>query len=81
MSKTAAPLQPESPLLDPTALRIPTAARNSEQRKQQTLDLRIDKPGPDDWVFVHPDEAFRWEGFSSGPMKRTRSTSSAASAV
>ena len=54
---------PDQPLLNPAALRIPTAARNSEQRKQRAASLKIAKPRPDDWVTIHPDEAFRWENF------------------
>jgi hypothetical protein len=56
---------PDQPLLNPAALRIPTAARNSEQRKQRAASLKIAKPRPDDWVTIHPDEAFRWENFWS----------------
>jgi hypothetical protein len=52
-----------SPLLDPASLRIPTGARHTEQRKRHTSDLTITKPKADQWVLVHPDEAFRWEGF------------------
>lgn len=50
-------------ILDPSALRIPPAARNSEKRKQSNLNLKIVKPLPDDWARIHPSEAFRWEGF------------------
>jgi hypothetical protein len=61
MSGSSSPLSPDSPLLNPAALRIPTAARNTEQRRQLASTLKIDKPRPDDWAFVHPDPAFRWE--------------------
>lgn len=55
--------QTASPLLDPASLRIPTGARNTELRKRSTSNLVITKPKPDQWVRIHPDEAFRWEGF------------------
>jgi hypothetical protein len=61
MASFSAAALPGSPLLDPTALRIPTAARNTERRKYRSSDLKIDKPGPDEWARIHPDQAFRWE--------------------
>jgi len=61
MAGISAAVPPGSPLLDPAALRIPTAARNTEQRTHRTSELKIGKPEPDDWARVHPDAAFRWE--------------------
>lgn len=58
------PVSPvDSPLLNPSALRIPAGARHSEQRKQLASALKITKPRPDAWVIIHPDESFRWENF------------------
>jgi hypothetical protein len=61
MSDSSSPLSPDSPLLNPAALRIPTATRNTEQRKRYTSDLKIKRPGADEWAIIHPLEAFRWE--------------------
>jgi hypothetical protein len=57
---SSAPL-PGSALLNPAALRIPTAARHTEQRKRYSSDVRIAKPKPDAWVTIHPDQKFHWE--------------------
>jgi hypothetical protein len=61
MSISSSPFLPDSPLLDPAALRIPTAARHTEQRKRYTSDLKIRRPDADEWAMIHPAEAFRWE--------------------
>jgi hypothetical protein len=61
MSGSSPALSPDSPLLDPAALRIPTAARNTEQRKRYTSDLKIKRPEADEWAIIHPREEFRWE--------------------
>jgi hypothetical protein len=53
----------ESPLLDPTALRIPVGARHTTDKKPTPSSLTIRKPGPDEWVRVHSDPLFRWEGY------------------
>jgi hypothetical protein len=63
MSSNSSAIRPGSDLLNPAALRIPTAARHTEQRKPRTNDVRIGKPKADDWASVHPKEAFRWENF------------------
>ena len=63
MASLSAAAPTGSPLLDLASLRIPSAARNTEQRKHRTSDVKITKPKPDEWVRVHPDESFRWEGF------------------
>lgn len=52
---------PDSVLLDPAAFRMPVAARNSEQRRRLGSDLKIGKPEPDDWAFVHPNTEFHFE--------------------
>lgn len=58
------PVNPvDSPLLNPSALRIPAGARHSEQRKQLASTVKIAKPRPDAWVIIHPDEAFHWQNF------------------
>ncbi len=63
MAACSTAILPGSQLLDPASLRIPAAARNTEQRKHRTSDVKIAKPRPDEWVRIHPDESFRWEGF------------------
>lgn len=63
MSNIAA-FSPDSPFLDPAALRIPTGARHSEQRKRAAASaLIVRRPNADEWVFVHPDPLFHWENF------------------
>jgi hypothetical protein len=51
---------PASALLDPAAFCIPPHARTSGQKHKYTADLKIGKPGPADWVRIHPDTSFHW---------------------
>ena len=52
---------PASVLLDPAAFCIPPHARISGQTRKYTADLKIGKPGPADWVRIHPDASFQWQ--------------------
>jgi hypothetical protein len=54
---------PSDPLLDPAALRIPVGARHTAGRKPASSSLTIRKPSNDEWVLVHPDLLFHWEGY------------------
>ena len=57
---TTSSATPASVLLDPAAFCVPPHARISGQKRNYIADLKIGKPGPADWVRIHPDTSLHW---------------------